>query len=74
MENYNLTLGDYENPQITLNHNLGYLYSIPYDNITLSLEDKDFTLKPLIVLRWKKPLYKTFWTKPTFCPTETIKH
>ena len=51
MENYNLTLGDYENPQITFNHNLGYLYSIPYDNITLSLEDKDFTLKPLIVLR-----------------------
>ena len=51
MAKYNLTTRDYENPQITQKHNLSYLYSIPYESITLSLDDKDFTLEPMIHLR-----------------------
>ena len=58
---YNISLGDYENPFLAKFKNLTYLYTIPYDNITLSQGNRrDFNFNTLIILRNKKALHNKF--------------
>ena len=55
---YNISFGDYENPKIANFKNLTYLYTIPYDNITLSEGNRrEFDLKTMILLRNKTTLH-----------------
>ena len=55
---YNISIGDYENPKLTNFKNLTYLYTIPYDNITLSEGNwREFDLKTMILLRNKTTLH-----------------
>ena len=60
MKGYNLSKGLYENPALSGFQNLSYLYSIPYENLTLGDEDRNFKLTTLISLRNKKALVNKF--------------
>ena len=60
MKRHNLSKGLYENPALAGFQNLSYLYSIPYENLTLGEDDKSFKLTTLISLRNKKALVNKF--------------
>ena len=56
MKGHNISKGLYENPALAGFQNLSYLYSIPYENLTLGYDDRNFKLTTLISLRNKKAL------------------
>ena len=60
MTNFNITKGLYENPALSKFDNLSYLYSLPYEELTLGEEDKSLRLDTLISLRNKKALINKF--------------
>ena len=60
MTNFNITKGLYENPALSRFDNLSYLYSLPYEELTIGEEDKSLRLDTLISLRNKKALINKF--------------
>ena len=60
MAKYNISNSQYENPKMKKFDNLTYLYSIPYDTITLNTKERNFYLKTIIYLKNKQALYYKF--------------
>ena len=57
---FNITKNQYSNPKLYKYRNLSHLYTIPYDDISLSFNDENFKLETLISLRNKTHLFNKF--------------
>ena len=57
---FNITQYQYTNPNLYNYKNLSHLYTIPYDDISLSFNDENFKLETLISLRNKTHLFNKF--------------
>ena len=57
---FNVTKNQYSNPKLYKYKNLSHLYTIPYDDVSLSFNDGNFKLETLISLRNKTHLFKKF--------------
>ena len=60
MSKFNISNSEYENPQMKQFSNLTYLYSVPYDKITLDPAHKAMHLKIIVYLKNKTALFYKF--------------
>ena len=57
---FNVTKNQYINPRLYNYQNISHLYTIPYEDISLSINDDNFKLETLISLRNKTHLFNKF--------------